>query len=349
LLTGEDMANWEATYEDALITDVGDWSLVKLGGWTQGPALAQQVLLLDGFRDELAYVDGVPTARTVHLAAECAKLAFADREAWYGDTDVPLEALLSAEYTALRQGQVSDEASGELRPGSPGGRTPKLPAILDRLRGLEAGSGATGEPTVGPLGQTRGDTVHLDVVDAAGNIISATPSGGWLQSSPTIPELGFCLDSRGQMFWLEQGLPNSLAPRKRPRITLSPSMALRHGEPTVAFGTPGGDQQDQWQLCFWLAHTLGGLNLQEAIDAPAWHTTAFPSSFYPRSWTPREIVVESRLGRCAIDQLTERGHNVVDAGDWAVGRLSAVSRDPASGILRGAANPRGMQGYAVGR
>jgi gamma-glutamyltranspeptidase/glutathione hydrolase len=349
LLTGEDMANWEATYEDALITDVGDWSLVKLGGWTQGPALAQQVLLLDGFRDELAYVDGVPTARTVHLAAECAKLAFADREAWYGDTDVPLEALLSAEYTALRRGQVSDEASGELRPGSPGGRTPKLPAILDRLRGLEAGSGATGEPTVGPLGQTRGDTVHLDVVDAAGNIISATPSGGWLQSSPTIPELGFCLDSRGQMFWLEQGLPNSLAPRKRPRITLSPSMALRHGEPTVAFGTPGGDQQDQWQLCFWLAHTLGGLNLQEAIDAPAWHTTAFPSSFYPRSWTPRELVVESRLGQSAIDQLTERGHNVVDAGDWALGRLSAVSRDPASGILRGAANPRGMQGYAVGR
>jgi gamma-glutamyltranspeptidase/glutathione hydrolase len=349
LLTGEDMATWEAGYEDALITDVGDWSLVKLGGWTQGPALAQQVLLLDGFRDELAYVDGVPTARTVHLATECAKLAFADREAWYGDSDVPLEALLSPEYTALRRELVTDEASGDLRPGSPGGRTPKLPAILDRLRGLDAGSGAIGEPTVGPLGQTRGDTVHLDIVDSAGNMISATPSGGWLQSSPTIPELGFCLDSRGQMFWLEQGLPNSLAPRKRPRITLSPSMALRHGEPTIAFGTPGGDQQDQWQLCFWLAHTLGGLNLQESIDAPAWHTMAFPSSFYPRSWTPRELVAESRLGKPTMDELAERGHSVVDAGDWALGRLSAVSRDPASGILRAAANPRGMQGYAVGR
>jgi gamma-glutamyltranspeptidase/glutathione hydrolase len=349
LLTGDDLANWEATYEDALITDLGDWSIVKLGGWTQGPALTQQLLLLDGFRDELSYVDGVPTARTVHLATEAAKLAFADREAWYGDTDVPLDLLLSPEYTALRRALITDEASGELRPGSPGGRAPRLPAILDSLRGRQAGSGATGEPTVGPQGQTRGDTVHLDVVDAAGNIISATPSGGWLQSSPTIPDLGFCLDSRGQMFWLEQGLPNSLAPRKRPRITLSPSMALHRGEPALAFGTPGGDQQDQWQLCFWLAHTVGGLNLQESIDAPAWHTTAFPSSFYPRSWTPRELVVESRLGQSTLDELAERGHRIVDAGPWALGRLSAVSRDPASGILRAASNARGMQGYAAGR
>jgi len=349
LLTGDDLANWEATYEDALITDLGDWSIVKLGGWTQGPALTQQLLLLEGFRDELSYVDGVPTARTVHLATECAKLAFADREAWYGDTDVPLDALLSVEYTALRRALITDEASNELRPGFPGGLMPRLPAILDQLRGIQGGSGATGEPTIGPQGETRGDTVHLDVVDAAGNMISATPSGGWLQSSPTMPDLGFCLDSRGQMFWLEQGLPNSLAPRKRPRITLSPSMALHEGEPTIAFGTPGGDQQDQWQLCFWLAHTLGGLNLQEAIDAPAWHTTAFPSSFYPRSWTPRELVVESRLGQSTMDELAERGHQLVNAGPWALGRLSAVSRDPASGILRAAANARGMQGYAVGR
>ncbi|WP_370945943.1 gamma-glutamyltransferase family protein [Amycolatopsis sp. cg5] len=345
LLTADDLANWEATYEDALITDVGDWGLVKLGAWTQGPALAQQVLLLDGFRDELSYVDGVPTARTVHLATECAKLAFADREAWYGDTDVPLDVLLSAEYTAARRALITDEASAELRPGN-GGR---LPSIIEELRGAQAGSGATGEPTVGPQGRTRGDTVHIDVVDAAGNMVSATPSGGWLQSSPTIPELGFCLDSRAQMFWLEQGLPNSLRPGKRPRITLSPSMALRHGEPAIAFGTPGGDQQDQWQLCFWLAHTLGGLNLQEAIDSPAWHTTAFPSSFYPRSWTPRELVVESRVGQSTLDELAERGHRVVDAGPWSLGRLSAVSRDPATGILRAAANARGAQGYAAGR
>ncbi|KZB86438.1 gamma-glutamyltransferase family protein [Amycolatopsis regifaucium] len=345
LLTGEDLAGWEATYEDALQVDFGDWGLVKMGAWTQGPALLQQARLLDGLRAELSYVDGIPTERTVHLAVEAAKLAFADREAWYGDSpDVPIELLISREYAETRRALITEEASAELRPGGP---SPRLPAILEKLRGLESGSGATGEPTVGPLGETRGDTVHIDVVDAAGNMISVTPSGGWLQSSPTIPELGFCLDSRGQMFWLEQGLPNSLAPRKRPRITLSPSMGLRDGEPVLAFGTPGGDQQDQWQLCFWLAHTLGGLNLQESIDSPAWHTTAFPSSFYPRSWTPRELVVESRLGQSTMDALAARGHHVVDAGPWALGRLSAVSRS--GGVLRAAANARGMQGYAAGR
>ncbi|MBN6035487.1 gamma-glutamyltransferase family protein [Amycolatopsis sp. 195334CR] len=348
LLTGDDLASWEATYEDAVVVDLDGWSLVKAGGWTQGPALAQQVLLLDGLRDELSYVDGKPTARTVHLAVEAAKLAFADREAWYGDSgDVPLDDLLSREYAAQRRELIGDEASGELRPGSPGGRTPRLPKILDSLRDVTAAVGAVGEPTVMPTGETRGDTVHIDVADRFGNLVSATPSGGWLQSSPAIPELGFCLDSRGQMFWLEQGLPNSLAPRKRPRITLSPSMALRDGEPRIAFGTPGGDQQDQWQLCFWLAHTLGGLNLQESIDAPNWHTTAFPSSFYPRSWSPRELVVESRLGQSTMDQLTAWGHHVVDGGAWGLGRLSAVSHE--NGVLRAAANPRGMQGYAVGR
>ncbi|MFC4005151.1 gamma-glutamyltransferase family protein [Prauserella oleivorans] len=345
LLTGDDLASWEASYEDAVITDFGEWSLVKCGAWTQGPVLAQQLRLLEGL--ELSHVDGVPTARTIHLATEAAKLAFADREAWYGDTpDVPLDWLLSREYAAQRRALIGDEASGELRPG---GADPRLPKIIGETCGRTAGSGAIGEPTVGPQGQVRGDTVHIDVVDSDGNMISATPSGGWLQSSPTIPELGFCLDSRAQMFWLEEGLPNTLAPRKRPRITLSPSLALRDGEPVLAFGTPGGDQQDQWQLCFWLAHTLGGLNLQESIDAPAWHTTAFPSSFYPRAWTPRELVVESRVGERTVAELRDRGHDVVDAGPWALGRLSAVSRDAATGLLRAAANPRGMQGYAVGR
>ena len=345
LLTADDLASWSATYEDAVTADIGDWTLVKMGAWTQGPALLQQALLLDGF--ELSYVDGIPTEQTVHLAVEAAKLAFADREAWYGDTEVPLDTLLSPDYTASRRALITDEASAELRPGAAAG-APRLPAMLDELRGGAAGMGALGEPTVGPQGQTRGDTVHIDVVDAAGNMVSLTPSGGWLQSSPTIPELGFCLDSRGQMFWLEQGLPSSLRPGRRPRITLSPSMALRDGKPVLAFGTPGGDQQDQWQLCFWLALVHGGLNLQEAIDSPAWHTTAFPSSFYPRSWTPREILVESRVGKSTMDALTARGHQVVDAGPWSLGRLSAVSRG-SDGVLRAAANARGMQGYAVGR
>jgi gamma-glutamyltranspeptidase/glutathione hydrolase len=351
VLTGADMAAWQASYEDALTVDVGDWTLAKCGGWSQGPALAQELLLLSRFADELSYVDGVPTAHTVHLAVECAKLAFADREAWYGDVpDVPLAELLSAEYTTERAKLVGEHASQELRPGSPGDREPRLPAFVAQGRGIgeKLDLGAVGEPTVDLSGRTRGDTVHLDVVDARGNIVSATPSGGWLQSSPTIPELGFCLGSRAQMFWLEEGLPNSLAPGKRPRTTLSPSLATRDGR-AVAFGTPGGDQQDQWQLCFWLAHTVGGLNLQAAIDAPAWHTTAFPSSFYPRSWQPGEVVVESRLGDAVLAELRERGHALVDAGPWALGRLSAVSTESATGLLRAGANPRAMQGYAVGR
>ncbi|MGM1058223.1 gamma-glutamyltransferase family protein [Saccharothrix sp. Mg75] len=351
VLTGDDMASWAATYEDAVTADFGPWTVAKPGAWTQGPVLLQQLRLLEGFADRIGYVDGVPTADTVHLAVESAKLAFADREAWYGDTgDVPLDVLLSREYADARRALVTDTASLDLRPGSPLGADPRLPAHV--LRGpvapVEKDSlGAIGEPTVGRTGTVRGDTVHVDVVDRWGNVVSATPSGGWLQSSPTIPSLGFCLGSRAQMFWLDEGLPNSLAPGKRPRITLSPSLALRDGLPALAFGTPGGDQQDQWQLGFWLAHTAGGMNLQEAIDSPMWHTNAFPSSFFPRSWTPGEVVVESRFG--GIGELRERGHSVVDAGPWALGRMSAVARDPRGGLLRGAANPRGAQGYAVGR
>jgi gamma-glutamyltranspeptidase / glutathione hydrolase len=352
VLTGADLAGWQASYEDAVTVDAGGWTLAKAGAWSQGPTLAQEVLLLANFADELAYVDGLPTARTVHLAVECAKLAFADREAWFGDVPgVPLGELLSTDYVAERAKLVGDNASWELRPGSPGGREPRLPEFVRKGAGVGVtdASGAVGEPTVDRGGRTQGDTVHLDVVDADGNMVSATPSGGWLQSSPTIPELGFCLGSRAQMFWLEEGLPNSLAPGKRPRTTLSPSMAVREDGTRLSFGTPGGDQQDQWQVCFWLAHVIAGLNLQAAIDAPAWHTSAFPSSFYPRWWQPGEVVVESRLGEATLAELRDRGHALVDAGPWTLGRLSAVSKDAETGFLKAGANPRAMQGYAVGR
>ncbi|WP_436500220.1 gamma-glutamyltransferase family protein [Actinokineospora sp. HUAS TT18] len=342
-LTGQDLADWSASYEDAVTVDQGEWTVAKCGPWTQGPVLLQQLRLLEGF--ELSYVDGVPTAATVHTVLECAKLAFADREAWYGDADVPLDDLLSRSYADERRALVGDTASLELRPGSPGGRVPRLPeppAPREVARSVEVG-----EHVISRDGRTRGDTVHVDVVDRHGNMISATPSGGWLQSSPTIPSLGFCLNSRAEMFWLTEGLPNSLAGGKRPRITLTPTLALRDGEPALAFGTPGGDGQDQWQLCFWLAHTLGGLNLQAAIDAPTWHSTAFPSSFYPRASSPGEAYVESRVGQAALDDLRRRGHLVVDAGPWSLGRMCAVGRG--GGLLRAAANPRGMQGYAVGR
>ena len=194
---------------------------------------------------------------------------------------------------------------------------------------------------------SRGDTCHLDVADRFGNMVSATPSGGWLQSSPVVPGLGFCLGTRAQMFTLTAGLPNSLAPGKRPRTTLTPSMALRDGEPYLAFGTPGGDQQDQWTLAFFLRHVLFGMNLQEAIDAPAFHTRHFPSSFYPRESWPLAVDVEERAGTQVLAGLRRRGHQVTVRPPWSLGRVSAVGRD--QGMLYAAANPRGMQGYAAGR
>jgi gamma-glutamyltranspeptidase / glutathione hydrolase len=330
LLTGQDLAEWEATVEPPATYDYGDYRVCKTGAWGQGPVFLQQLALLSGF-DLRELSQG--SAEYVHTVVECAKLAFADREAFYGDpafVDVPLERLLSAEYNGERRGLIGEEASGELRPG--GGRLPTL---------VEAAA------TVGAGEPTRGDTVHLDVADRFGNLVSATPSGGWLQSSPVIPELGWPLGTRAQMFWLEEGLPSSLEPGKRPRTTLSPSIALRGGEPYLAFGTPGGDQQDQWSLHAFLNHVHFGLDLQAAIDAPGFHTDHFPSSFFPRQAQPRSLALEARFPEEVVAELRDRGHDVQVADEWSLGRVSAVARD--DGLLKAGANPRGMQGYAVGR
>lgn len=347
LLVGADLAAWSTPVEPPLWFDYGPYRLAKTGPWGQGPVMLQQLALLAGF--DLGDT-GACDPHLVHTVVECAKLAFADREAWYGDpavVDVPMRALLSADYNDQRRALIRPDADDGLRPGSPDGRTPRLPqglTVVDR----EHGDVGIGEPTVARSGLTRGDTCHVDVVDRWGNMVSATPSGGWLQSSPVIPELGFCLGTRAQMFWLEPGLAASLAPGKRPRSTLSPSLALRDGDPYLAFGTPGGDQQDQWSLNFLLRHAHHGLNLQESIEAPTWHSNHFPSSFYPRQRSPREVVVEDRLGSATIEALRRRGHQVTVSGPWSLGRLSAVSRGD-DGCLRAGANPRGMQGYAAGR
>jgi gamma-glutamyltranspeptidase/glutathione hydrolase len=296
------------------------------------------------------------SAERVHRVVEVAKLAFADREAYYGDAPEAYAAvpdLLDAGYLKARAALVGERASAELRPGSPGGRTPRLAGFLGTAASIVEPGAMTDAMSavekVEATGRTRGDTCHIDVVDRWGNLISATPSGGWLQSNPTIPELGFCLGSRGQMFWLEPGLPNSLAPGKRPRTTLTPSMLTRDGVPVTAFGTPGGDQQDQWQLLFLLNHLADGLDLQASIDAPAWHSSAVPASFAPRTRAPLDVVIEDRFPEEVLAELRRRGHETVAAGPWSLGRLSAVSRDPATGVLRAAANARGMQGYAAGR
>lgn len=347
LLRGSDLAGWRASVEEPVRFGFRGLTVCKTGPWGQGPVFCQQLALLDGF--DLDHLQP-GSSELIHTVTEVAKLAFADREAWYGDprdSDVPIADLLSAEYADERRLLVTDKASGELVPGSPGGRQPGLPGYAMAGGSVAALASGTGEPTLGAVSLGPGDTCHLDIADRFGNLVSATPSGGWLQSSPVVPGLGFCLGTRGQMFALTPGFANSLAPGRRPRTTLSPSLVLRDGEPYMAFGTPGGDQQDQWTMGFFLNHVVHGMNLQQSIDFPAYHTDHFPSSFYPRGSNPRSLTVESRAGQHVVDELTARGHQTTVSLPWSLGRISAVTRD--RGFLRAGANPRGMQGYAVGR
>jgi gamma-glutamyltranspeptidase / glutathione hydrolase len=415
LLSYADLSAWRPRLEEPLTFDYQGLTVCKTRPWGQGPVFLQQLALLEGV-DLKAMGPGHPDY--IHAVTESAKLAFADREAWYGDpdfTDVPVKPLLSADYADARRRLVGPEASAELRPGAPDGRPPRLPGFItrsfdvgrddasaapsldvgpsaprldpgtgepimrtsgpdhktDRTPGLKTGlktdrttgtetdrttglkTHRTTDPETGPLtgpaasSYRAGDTCHLDVADRFGNMVSATPSGGWLQSSPVIPGLGFCLGTRAQMFTLTPGLPATLAPGKRPRTTLTPSLALKDREPYLAFGTPGGDQQDQWSLLFFLNHVLAGMNLQQAIDFPSFHTAHMPSSFYPRQAQPRVLDVESRVGTAVIEDLRRRGHLVNVRPPWSLGRVSAVARR--HGMLYAAANPRGMQGYAVGR
>ena len=345
VITAEDLAEYRASWEEPLRLNFRGNTIFKAGAWTQGPVQLQALAILDGL-DERALDPA--TGEGSHTILEALKLALADRDAWYGDDGTtPIETLLSPEYAASRRALISIMASSDLRPGSPDGREPRIPETgLAEISG--DGLAGSGEPTVGADGVTRGDTCHLDIADQYGNVLSITPSGGWLQSSPDIPELGFCLGSRLQMTWLEDDLPSSLRPGQRPRTTLSPTMVMRADQSVIALGTPGGDQQDQWQLPFLLRILVGGYELQQAIDAPTFHTTSANESFWPRERTPGGAVVENRLGRDAIAELIVRGHEVTIAGPWSLGRLSAVVRDADGGLSAGA-NPRGAQGYAVGR
>jgi gamma-glutamyltranspeptidase/glutathione hydrolase len=347
VLVADDMARWAPRIEAPLTYDYRRYTVCKTGPWGQGPVMLQQLALLKGFDlDELDPLE----PDFIHLQVECAKLAYADREAFYGDPDfieVPTATLLSDAYNAERRKLIHHTASLELRPGSIEGYGAVVKLFRENAPSAAAGAAGAGEPIVGRIGGTHGDTVHFDIVDEAGNMVSATPSGGWLQSSPVIPELGFCLGTRAQMFWLEEGHPAALAPGKRPRTTLTPTLALRDGAPYLACGTPGGDQQDQWITQLFLRHVHADVNLQEAIDAPAWHSEHFPSSFWPRTARPGVLVLEGRVPRETVAELKRRGHIVEVGPDWSEGRLTAASRDGRR--RRAAANPRGMQGYAAGR
>lgn len=352
VLTADDLAGWEATYEPPVTLDYHGLTVCKGGFWSQGPIFLQQLAILKEV--DLAGLDPLGPD-FVHLVVEAAKLALADREAYYGDpnfVEVPGETLLSADYAARRRAQIGETASRALTPGAIDGYDPRIDFTLVSHEGEgEFDSLGGGEPTAqtGPSasGVQRGDTCHIDVIDRFGNMVSATPSGGWLQSSPIVPALGFCLNSRAQMFWLEEGVAAALAPGKRPRTTLSVNLVLRDGKPLMVFGTPGGDYQDQWTPPFFLRHLHHGMNLQEAIDAPAFHTDHMPSSFFPRAADLGSLSLEARFPRATVEELRRRGHRVSEVDPWSLGRLSAARKD--GPLLRAAANPRFQQGYAIGR
>ncbi|AJT42166.1 gamma-glutamyltransferase family protein [Psychromicrobium lacuslunae] len=347
VISAADFQTFSAGYEEPVLGNFRGHVIAKVGPWSQGPALLQSLKILDGYPD--AELDP-STALGAHHIIEAQKLAYADRDAYYGDReDIPLAELLSEHYAQGRREQISELASREFRPGDIPGTKAFLPPLRLEYTAPGMNQLGVGEPTVRSNGETRGDTCHLDVIDAAGNIISATPSGGWLQSSPYIPEVGFCLGTRLQMNWLEEGGPATLQAGKRPRTTLTPTLLLKNNRPVAALGSPGGDQQDQWQLLYLLRTLVGGYSPQQAIDAPALHTTSLAGSFWPRTWEPAGVVVENRLGEEVIQELQRRGHRVSRAGDWALGRLSVVGVDPETGVFYAAANPRGMQGYAAGR
>lgn len=347
VITADDMANWSATIEAPQTYDYHGWTVAKIGPWGQGPVFLQTLALLKGI--DIAAMDPVGVD-FVHTVTEAMKLAFADREIYYGDPNfstIPIEHLLSDAYSDERRKLIKPEASLELQPGIVPGFEDQYALTMDML-GVTSKTGAVYEPTMAHLSEKRGDTVHIDVIDREGNMVSITPSGGWLQSSPTVPGLGFCLNSRAQMFWLKPGLPTSLAPGKRPRTTLTPSIALHEGRPTLSFGTPGGDQQEQWQLSFFLRYVHHKMNLQAAIDQPLFHTSHFPGSFYPRTREPGSLMAEANFGEGVLEALRKKGHKLTVADPWTVGRLTAARRD-ADGLLRAAATPRLMQAYAVGR
>jgi len=269
------------------------------------------------------------------------KLAFADRELHYADplfAAVPMDTLLSDQYTASRHALVDPRAASlELRPGMAGGRASIPPFPARDIRDVEAASRRAG----------TGDTTKLEVIDSAGNMVSAATSGGWLATSPVIPGLGFCLGTRAQMFCLEPSHPNCLAPGKRPRTTLTPSLATRAGAPYLSFGSPGGDLQDQWALQFFLNVVEFGMSLQEAVEAPTFSTMHMPSSFHPRVAEPGSLFLESRIPLEVQRALEALGHRVTRAEAWSGGNTLAAGLDPATGVRSAAASPRLEPAYAA--
>ena len=330
LLEERDLANFTTKLESAVAADYRGITVHKCQPWSQGPVFLQQLRLLEGF-DLRAMGHNSPDY--IHTLIEAAKLAFADREAYYGDPDftpVPLDGLLAPRYAELRRGLIDPaRASRDLRPGDPRA----MRALLDA-------------PAAAPRSWGPG-TIHVTAADGRGNMVACTASGGWIPSSPVVETLGFPLGTRLQTFFLDERHANALQPGKRPRTTLTPSLATHKGEPFLSFGTPGGDQQDQWTLQFFLNLIEFGMDLQEAIEAPRFSTAHFPSSFYPHGARPGVLRIENRIDEKTRAALAARGHEVETRPAWCEGHVLGISFDPARRLLCGGADPRGQMAVVM--
>jgi gamma-glutamyltranspeptidase/glutathione hydrolase len=349
LLTLEDFAAWKPKIDLGVTVNYHGLDVYKCGPWTQGPVFLQQLRLLDGF--DLKKL-GHNSADYIHTVIEAAKLAFADRERFYTDPDMgtnPLEMLLSKEYAAERRKLIDPrKASLEMRPGHGPKSNPEDPPGRKKSESRNPKPEVRNAIADGLDSSFDFDTTHTCAADIHGNMMAATTSGGWIPSSPVIPGLGFPMGTRGQMFYLDPHHASALVPRKRPRTTLTPSLVLKDGKPWMVFGTPGGDQQDQWTLEFFLNYVDFDMNLQEAIDAATFHSIHFPSSFYPHDAHAGGLVVEGRIPEATISELRARGHKVQKAGNWANGKVMAVRLGQKNGVLSGAVSPRGQIGYVSG-
>lgn len=315
-MTFDDLASFRVRYEEPVRTRWKGLDVYTCGPWCQGPVLGQILAMLEGSGIETL---GHNSADYIHLVTEAMKLAFADREAFYGDprfVDVPLAELLSPRYAASRRAEIDMKRAA-----------PAMPAP-----GAVIGEGAPG---------LSADTSYIAVIDRHGNVFSATPSDT-SYDTPLIPGLGICPSSRGSQSFTQEDHPSCVAPGRRPRLTPNPCIALRDDGSAMAFGTPGGDVQTQAMLQFLLNVTLHGMDLGQAIDAPRFATYSFPSSFEPHEYWPGRLSVENRIAPAIRDDLAARGHQVVEwpAMTAMAGAICAVARDASGNTFVGSADVR---------
>ncbi len=341
ILDMDDLASYHAQYEQPARTTFAGYEVCGQTAWTQAPVLLQALNILEHF--DLRRL-GHNSPAYIHTVAEALKLAFADREAFYGDPDfatVPLDGLLSREYAAERVRLINpSKAHPELPPAGDPWRysraRPKAGAAHAPAKGTAADGGAGND----------GGTTHIAVLDRDGNMVCATPSGGAFAKSVFFPELGCCLSTRMEMLNLREGHPNALEPHKRPRTTLVNYMVLKDGVPIMTVGCPGGDDQAQANLQLVLNTLVFGMDPQEAIEAPRFSTQSVTNSFYPHVYYPGQLNLEAGIPESTAEELKALGHKVKRVPVCGMG-ATVARRDPETGVLSTGADPR-RACYAIG-